>query len=153
LTVEEVLALCGSEEITASDPGPCFLGVNQGRDLHVVIGRRHWQKAGQLVHLGIYRDWEDLDRLMKNFRVSRCVVDAFPETRNTRAFAERHRGKVFLNYYQERQKGKYAWNEWDLTVSCNRTESLDANHNEVMQGQIIVPRESEITREFAQHPS
>jgi hypothetical protein len=58
---------------------------------------------------------------------------------------------VFLNYYQERQKGKYAWNERDLTVSCNRTESLDASHNEVMRGEIILPRECEITREFAGH--
>jgi hypothetical protein len=151
LSAQEVLALCGDEGIAASDPGPCFMGVDQGKDLHVVIGRRHWQKAGQLVHLGIYRDWEDLDSLMKNFSVSRCVVDALPETRNARAFAERQRGKVFLNYYQERQKGKYAWNERDLTVSCNRTESLDASHNEVMQGQLILPRECEITREFAQH--
>jgi hypothetical protein len=151
LSVEEVLTLCGNEGIAASDPGPCSMGVDQGKDLHVVIGRRHWQKAGQIVHLGIYRDWEDLDRLMKNFHVSRCVVDALPETRNARAFAERHQGKVFLNYYQERQKGKYAWNERDMTVSCNRTESLDASHNEVMQGQVIFPRENEITREFAQH--
>jgi hypothetical protein len=151
LSVEEVLALCGNEGIAASAPGPCFMGVDQGKDLHVVIGRRHWQKAGQIVHLGIYRDWEDLDRLMKVFHVSRCVVDALPETRNARAFAEWHKGKVFLNYYQEHQKGKYAWNERDLTVSCNRTESLDASHNEVMQGQIILPRECEITREFAHH--
>jgi hypothetical protein len=151
LSMEEVLHLCGSDGIASSDPGPCSMGVDQGKDLHVVISRHHWQKAGQILHLGIYRDWEDLDWLMKAFHVSRCVVDALPETRNARAFAERYRGKVFLNYYNEHQKGRYAWNERDLTVSCNRTESLDASHNEVMQGQIILPRECEITREFAHH--
>ncbi|MCG2772498.1 MAG: phage terminase large subunit family protein [Desulfobacterales bacterium] len=151
LSVEEVLALCGNEGIVSSDTGPCTMGVDQGKDLHVVIGKKHWDKAGQVPHLGIYKDWEDLDRLMKAFNVSRCVVDALPETRNARAFAERHRGKVFLNYYQEHQKGRYAWNERDMTVSCNRTESLDASHNEIMQGQIILPKECEITRQFAQH--
>jgi hypothetical protein len=151
LSVEEVLALCGNEGIASSDPGPCTMGVDQGKDLHAVIGKRYMGKAGKIVHVGVYRDWEELDRLMKAFNVSRAVVDALPETRNARAFAERHRGKVFLNYYLEKQKGKYKWNEKDLTVACNRTESLDASHNEVMQGQIILPREVEIVREFARH--
>jgi hypothetical protein len=151
LSVEEVLALCGSDGIASEDRGPCFMGVDQGKGLHVVIGKRHPQKAGRIVHLGEYKDWEELDRLMKAFNVSRCVVDALPETRNARAFAERHRGKVFLCFYQEHQKGQYKWNEADLTVSCNRTESLDASHNEVMRGEIVLPRESDAVREFAHH--
>ena len=151
LTVEEVLSLCGSDGIVSSDTGPCFAGIDQGKDLHVVIGKRHPGKAGRIVHLGIYRDWEELDRLMDVFHVSRCVVDALPETRNARAFAERHKGRVWLNYYQEHRKGSYAWNERDLTVAVNRTEALDASHNEIMRGELVLPRESDIVREFAKH--
>jgi hypothetical protein len=151
LSVQEVLALCGSEGIASQDLGPCSMGVDQGKDLHVVIGKRHPQKAGKIVHLEIYKDWEELDRLMRNFNVSRCVVDALPETRNARAFAERHKGKVFLNYYNEHQKGHYAWNEKELIVSCNRTESLDASHREIMDQAIILPKECEITQIFAEH--
>jgi hypothetical protein len=88
---------------------------------------------------------------MKNFNVTRAVVDALPETRNARAFAERHKGRVFLNFYQEHQKGRYAWNEKDLTVSCNRTESLDSSHNEILTGRIVLPKECEVVLEFAQH--
>ena len=153
LTVEEVLALCGSDGIVSSDTGPCFAGIDQGKDLHVVIGKRHPGKAGRIVHLGVYRDWEELDRLMDVFHVSRCVVDALPETRNARAFAERHKGRVWLNYYQEHRKGSYAWNERDLTVAVNRTEALDASHNEIMRAELILPRESDIVREFARHLS
>jgi hypothetical protein len=83
--------------------------------------------------------------------LSICVVDALPETRNARAFAERHKGKVLLNYYFEHQKGSYRWNEKDLTVACNRTESLDASHNEVMNGKVILPKECGIVRVFAEH--
>jgi hypothetical protein len=151
LTIEEVLALCGNEGIASSDPGPSSMGVDQGKDLHVVIGKRDWSKTGKIIHLEVYKDWEELDRLMKNFHVSRCVVDALPETRNARAFAERHKGKVFLNYYSEHQKGSYKWNEKDLTVTCNRTESLDASHKEVMTSQIILPKECGIVKVFAQH--
>jgi hypothetical protein len=151
LSVQEVLALCGNEGIASEDPGPCFMGVDQGKDLHVVVGKRHPVKAGQIVHIGVYKDWEELDRLMRNFNVSRCVVDALPETRNARAFAERHRGKVYLNYYNERQKGSYAWNEKEMIVSCNRTESLDASHREIMEQILVLPKRCEITQTFAEH--
>jgi hypothetical protein len=79
------------------------------------------------------------------------VVDALPETRNARSFAHRHRGRVFLNFYQEHQKGRYRWDERNQTVACNRTESLDASHNGIMNAQIILPKESEVTQEFAHH--
>jgi hypothetical protein len=78
LSIEEVLALCGSEGIASSDSGPCFMGVDQGKDLHVVIGKKDCAKAGEIIHLGVYKDWEELDRLMRVFSVSRCVVDALP---------------------------------------------------------------------------
>jgi hypothetical protein len=151
LSIQEVLDLCGIDGIASQDPGPSFMGVDQGKDLHVIVGKKHLQKAGEIIHLGVYKEWDELDRLIKNFHVGRCVVDALPETRNARAFAQRHQGKVYLNYYNEHQKGHYAWNEKDLTVQCNRTESLDASHREIMEDAIILPKESDIVREFAQH--
>ena len=149
LEISEVLALCGSAGNKTSDAGPCFMGVDQGKDLHVVISKIG--RKDEIIHLGIYKDWSDLDRLMKNFNVARCVVDALPETRNARVFGERHKIRVFLNYYNIHQKGSYKWNEGDLTVSCDRTESLDASHNEIQNGELIIPRESNIVREFAEH--
>jgi len=151
LSIEQVLDLCGSDGISSSDKTMCSMGVDQGTDLHVVIGKKHPRAFGQIVHIGVYKDWEELDRLMKNFHVGLCVVDALPEQRNARAFAERHKRKVYLNFYNERQKGSYAWNERERVISCNRTESLDASHREIMEELIILPRQCEITQEFAQH--
>jgi hypothetical protein len=151
LSVQEVLSLCGNDGIASQDPGPCSMGVDQGKDLHVVIGKKDPQKGGRIVHLGVYKDWEELGRLMKVFNVSRCVVDALPETRNARAFALNHPGKIYLCYYSEHQRGSYAWNERETIVSCNRTESLDASHREILDGKIVLPRECGIAREFAEH--
>lgn len=151
LSIEEILKLCGSDGIASSDPGPTFMGVDQGKLLHTIISKKHLGKAAKVVYISVHKEWEELDGLMKNFKVARAVCDALPETRNAREFAGRHKGKVFLNYYQEHQKGCYRWNEKDLTVACNRTESLDASHNEILQGQIILPKESEVVREFAKH--
>jgi hypothetical protein len=151
LSVHEVLALCGTDGILSSDRGPCFMGVDQGKDLHVVISKTLPTHAAKIIHLGIYQNWEELDRLMKNFNISRAVVDALPETRNARAFSQRHKGKVYLNYYNEHQKGSYAWNQRDLIVQCNRTESMDASHKEIMDEIIVLPKACEIVQEFAEH--
>ena len=151
LSIEEVLALCSNQGNASSDRGPCFMGVDQSNDLHVVIGKRHPGVFGQIVHLGIYKDWEELDRLIKNFNVVRCVVDALPEKRNAVAFANRHKGIIYVNFYNEHQKGSYAWNEKELIVQCNRTESLDASHQEVMEEALILPKKCEITEMFAEH--
>lgn len=150
LSVQEILGLCGNDGMASADNGPCFMGVDQGKDLHVVIGKRSFQKT-LIHHLGVYKDWQELDRLINSFHVSRCVVDGLPETRNARAFAERHRGIVYLNYYNEYQKGKYKWNDGDLTVQCNRTESLDASHQSILKGEIMLPRETDMVRDFALH--
>lgn len=150
LSKEEVLALCGSHGIASSDVGPCSMGVDQGKGLHVVIGKRGADRD-PIVHLGEYRDFEELDRLMTNFNVSRCVIDAMPEMRAARDFAKRFPGRVFLNFYQEHQKGAYAWNEGAMTVACNRTESLDASHKDVTGQKVVLPRECEPVVEFAKH--
>jgi len=151
LSIEEVLACCGSEGVQSSEQAPCFMGVDQGKDLHVVIGKRHPAKKGQIVHIEIYKDWSDLDALMTRFNVIRCVVDAMPEMRNARAFANRFPGKVFLNYYSQYQKGSYKWNEAENIVQVNRTESLDASHKQLSDAEIVLPRKSDIVKEFASH--
>ena len=151
LSIEEVLSLCGDEGIQDYEKDLCSMGVDQGKDLHVVISKTRVSGIAKIVHMGVYLHWEDLDRLIKNYNVYSCVVDALPETRNARAFAERHKGKVYLNYYQIHQKGRYKWNEQDLTVSCNRTESLDASHNEILHKKVTLPKKCDIVREFALH--
>ncbi len=148
LSVEQVLALCGTDGIPTKDIGPCSMGVDQGNDIHVVIGKRLPDK-GKIVYVGVHKDWEELDPLMDHFNVSCCVVDALPEQRNARAFAGRHEGSVYLNYYNEHQKGAYNWNSKDYIVMCNRTESLDASHKEIMEEAVILPKQCDPVQLFA----
>ena len=150
LSVQEVLALCGNDGIASSDTSACTMGVDQGKDLHVVIGKKAVGRD-RIVHVGVYKEWEELDRLMKNFNITICVVDAMPETRNARSFAKKHFGKVFMNYYNISQKGSYKWNEEELIVQCNRTESLDASHKQINDSSIILPKCCDETKVFADH--
>ena len=149
LAKQEVLNLCSDYNNQASDPGPCSMGIDQGKDLHVVIGRRGGDRD-KIVHIGIYKDWKEMDRLMRNFNVSRCVVDALPETRNARDFAERFKDKVYLSYYNRHQKNNYAWNDKEWVVQSNRTESLDASHRQILNARVMLPGQTEVIRLFAE---
>ena len=159
ISLEAVYALCDLYGMAEKDGGPSSMGVDQGNDLHVVIGKAEPERAGKIVHLGVYKDWEKLESLMKDFNVYRCVIDGMPETEKARAFAKKFPGKVYLNFYNEHQKGTYKWNEADLTVSCNRTESLDASQAQILgaagdltgSSKVILPRRSDMVEEFAKH--
>ncbi len=148
MSKEEVLQLCSDYGLAASDSGPCYMGVDQGNYLHVVIGRHHSKK---IVHVGHYLHWEDLPSLMRSFNVAMCVVDGLPEQRNARAFAKKFPGKVFLNFYNVHQKGNCVWNEARMTVSGNRTETLDDSQEALKKAKIILPKACEPVEEFATH--
>jgi len=152
LTIGEVLGLCDSTRPMATeDPGPCYMGVDVGTLIHVVIGKRGQGGKPEIIHVDTFPDWSHLDSLMKRFSIALSVIDGLPETRLSREFARQHRGKVFCCFYNEHQKGSYAWNERELTVTSNRTESLDASHAEINQGLVTLPAESEILGEFETH--
>jgi hypothetical protein len=153
LAVSEVLSLCGDTPIKETDTGPCFLGADIGNVIHAVVSKHHAERGAEIVYMGAFPDWLHLDRLMKRFNVSRAVIDALPETRLSREFAKRHNGKVFCCFYNEHQKGAYAWNEKELTVTANRTESLDASHNMISTEKVLLPKESDTVHEFARHCS
>ncbi len=156
LSVQQVLNCCGQSANASSSESGTFMGVDQGDYLHVVIGKKHPVKAGELIHVGKYaakeeNQWKQLDELMSRFRVTRCVIDGMPETKRARAFAERFNGRVFLCFFNEHQKGSYQWNEASRIVQCNRTEAMDASHREIAEANIIFPKESDAMREFAAH--
>jgi len=148
LTYSEVIKLCGIESIQESDKGPCYMGVDVGSLIHCVIGKKH-DKGAEIVYAGAFPEWSQLNSLVKRFNVVRGVIDGLPETRLSREFAKDNHGKVYCCFYNEHQKGSYGWNEKELTVTVNRTESLDASHEELRQGRVVLPKESEIIQEFA----
>jgi hypothetical protein len=162
LSMQEVFSCCGDTGMSSSSDTGCFMGVDQGSNLHVVIGRHAKNRAGEIIFITVLKGnnesdkadesgWFELDELMNRFRVMRCVVDALPNTKFARNFSDRFRGRVFLNYYNDHQRGSYRWNEKDMVSQCNRTESLDSSHREITTNNIILPRKSDMLITFAEH--
>jgi len=154
LDAMSVLSLCSDRELPKKARGTYLMGVDTGKELHVVIMRWGDVSANDphnVVHLTKCHDFSDLDALMDEFNIWRCVIDGLPETHATRAFAHRHRGRVFLNFFNRHQRGSAKWNHDDYKVDVNRTEALDASRAAVRNKEIILSRQNELIEEFARH--
>lgn len=151
LTKEQVWACCDTYGIESHDLGPCSMGVDQGNDLHVVIGTKRFGKS-RIVYLGIHQEWQELDKLIRQYNVHACVVDALPEKRNAKAFASLVAGRcmVWLNFYVPSRKVG-TWYDDKGLVECDRTESLDESHTQLSAEEIVLPRRSDLVDDFATH--
>jgi len=155
LDATTVLALCGEMSMAESSTGGyCAMGVDTGRDLHVVILRSEEDPDAEgrhLIHLTVCHAFEELDELMGRFDIKRCVIDGLPETHATREFARRHEGRVFMNFFNEHQRGSPNWDRQTRMVQINRTEALDASRAAVRDAKVMLPRRSALVEEFAHH--
>jgi hypothetical protein len=79
------------------------------------------------------------------------VIDAQPELRMVREFADRHHGREYLNYFIESQKGAAHWEPAERILKENRTEALDLSRRVIRDKQVVLPRRCLMVEEFATH--
>src|SRR5712692_3368156 len=155
LDIMSVLSLCSEAvmPMRAEPSGTYTMGIDTGRELHTVVlkGDAADRKRQHVVHLSVCHNFEDLDAILTRYRVTFCVIDGLPETHETRKFAGRHRGVVFMNYINEHQRGAADWDHRTQIVKVNRTEALDASREAVRHQRLILPRQSPIVTESARH--
>ena len=153
LDAEMVLALCGDEPMRGEDDGPCSMGVDTGRDLHVIIMRTDKHDSGRhrVVRLGVCQTFSELGSLLDRFHVDRCVIDGLPETQATREFAARHKGQAYMHFFSEHQRGAPKWNRDAQIVQVNRTEALDASRLAIRDKRVVLPRRDRLMQQFATH--
>ena len=150
-----VLACCGEHGIEDRYRGreQCTMGVDTGKDLHVVVSRflDESREKREVIYIGTRQAYSELDELMEQFNVGTCVIDALPEIHATRDFANRHPGQVYLNYFVESQRGSYSWDTKEWIVRENRTEAMDASRQIVRDRNVVLPRGGKVIQEFASH--
>lgn len=109
-----------------------FMGVDVGRVMHVVI-RAPYNSDGERPQrfAGTVDSFDEVGRLIRQYNVYTCVIDALPETRMARglqaSFAD---GTVWLAYYTGSDQGTKKqepaeWNSREGVVNLDRTRMLD----------------------------
>lgn len=110
-----------------------------------VISRARVLKAGKVL------DFYELDTLMRQYKVSSCVIDSQPETRLALEFANRFYGLVHLCIYGQGVSGKniHLHAEGEHKVTVDRTSWLDASMSRFKGNRIHLPQD--IGLEYRQH--
>jgi len=116
----------------------CFMGVDVGAQLHVCV----IDGNDRVVRILIAHAFSELDNLVASFKAS-VVIDALPETREARHFAERHRGRVLLcQFVKSDQVRDFAVDHAAMTIKADRTQTLDESHAAILQKRVMLPRDA-----------
>jgi len=149
LTVNDVYRCCSQDAMLTSHPGPCAMGVDVGKQLHVVIGFRPNDRMCKIAWVGRVSEFSDLHDLAQRFHVADTVIDALPETRKCREFQAAEQHAVHLCEYKEHQKVGPTWTT-DGICAVNRTEICDTTHTLVVEpGMLAIPRRNPEIEEYA----
>ena len=145
-----VWGCCGPDYMATRSEGPCFCGVDVGKELNVVIGIRKTKELMKILHVARVGSFNDLHELNDRFNVSTCVIDYKPEIHKVRDFQRQEPYSVFACDYIERKSNAASWDEKDLMVKVNRTEICDATHDLVITpGRLELPSKNKELEVFA----
>jgi hypothetical protein len=155
LTLELLEAAKGREPYPMpSSSKVSAMGVDVGTPfLHVEVSEFPQGIHGfkKVVWAGKCRDFDECARLMHQFNVVACVVDANPERRAAEAFRDKFIGRVFLAFYPN--DAKMAKNEsWQFAtgkVNLHRTFYIDQVVGRYRINSVLLP--TDIPDEYLKH--
>lgn len=140
--------------------GVRVLGVDVGTWIHYEVGEYQLTKGytTDVNVLSNYRvldqnkvpNFEDLDKLMRQWQIHTCVIDANPDRRKAREFSSRFPGFVYLCFYANGCKGNECnVNQEASTISVDRTNWLDASIGRFKSHRIALP--ADLQEEYIVH--
>lgn len=126
------------------------MGIDVGKYLHIIITEWYVEIVGQdvsirsqarVICMAKELHFEQLDRYMRDFNVSYCVIDANPERRKSLEFSQRFPGRVSCCFYATGIANSKVINANDeqMTVSVDRTTWLDLTLSRYRNGKITLP--------------
>jgi endogenous inhibitor of DNA gyrase (YacG/DUF329 family) len=134
------------------------MGVDVGKLLHVVIRARPDGKGERRqLFAGAVMNFDEVSRLMQQYQVNTCVVDALPETRSARAFQAEHKDKkVWLCHYVSAESGakKSGPVQWDArhgNVNADRTWTLDITFSRFYDKSNVLPANIKSVADYHKH--
>lgn len=144
LTRQDVYDCCSSDAIARESYKTCAMGVDVGKELHVVIGypegEKEKKKKKRVLYVGRVEDFGQLHDLAEKFNVKSAVLDIEPETRKVREFQDAESYRIYLCDYQENLRQGRVIHEDRRMVVIRRTEICDTTHEMVVRNELILPR-------------
>jgi hypothetical protein len=161
---ESELTACIGESVRRTTGRSGFfmtMGVDVGTHLHVEIDEWHFKKGGYGIDVNLLgtprvvtmlkvKEFEELDLLMRDFGIHYCVIDANPERRKAREFAQRFYGRVRQCFYGKGVTGKVIKDRpEEMEITVDRTSWLDLSLGRYRTKSISIPKDTTI--EYKDH--
>lgn len=162
---DEMIANCMGEYFCQTDTrGTSFItmGVDVGNNLHVELC--DWKIINNLPGaddintrsvckvIAIYKlkHFEELDQLMLQYNVQKCVLDLNPERRKVQEFCARWYGRAEgCEYPLSTSTRSVVANEAESTIQVDRTAWLDMSLGRFRNGTIKIPKD--VSFEYREH--
>lgn len=164
LTFAELLACKRGHKNSTYTPNKLVtMGIDVGKVLHIeidewsVIKNAHeldmiLNAKPKVIYIGTQPNFEDLVKLMAEFRVMYAVIDANPEKRQALTFVNRYYGRARMCYYVRGVIGKtvnFGKDPNEPTVQVDRTSWLDQSLGRFRTGLIELPYDT--PQEYMDH--
>lgn len=136
----------------------CYMGVDVGRVLHVVVRTLADFTTGetQQLYAGT-TDWQGLERLTKIYRPRVVVIDALPESTKAREYQDKFpRNMVWVSYFVNQMVGNKreaiaVFDPKERKVLVDRTRSLDATFAGFYAGTSTLPANIRGVEDYYNH--
>jgi hypothetical protein len=120
------------------------MGVDVGGRHHFRISSKGPDGRRYIRKMGAVKTWVELDTLLDQYKVRRCVIDALPELHACEAWASKHQGRVIRAFYPNAANlnGQLFQPDADKiedVVRINRTMAMDAVYSNIAAAKEIWP--------------
>ena len=144
-----VLSRCTSSPNQMVSTGETAMGVDIGKQIHVVIGIRTAREAYDILNVSRVNNLNELHDLALKMNVRSGVIDSGPHDHGVREFQKTEPYKIYLCQYSEQMPGKPKFDGKTGMVKCNRNEWMDKVHTTFTENRIRIPRPSVEVNEYA----
>lgn len=130
---------------------PVFIGIDVGKDLHMVIMQGYGDQQRRIVDVRI-ETWDGIRQIFNMLNERKvywtAVMDAAPEKAMAEATARMYRGNLWLAYYHDpkNMSDLASWAPADPysgkthnSVRIDRTMAIDTAHNLIAKGRLTLP--------------
>lgn len=144
-----VLSRCGNAQNQMISTGETVMGVDVGKEIHVVIGIKTGRESYEILHVGRYTNLHELHDIALKMNVNQAVIDSGPHDHGIREFQKAEPYTIYLCQYSEQMPGNPHFDRKTGMVKVNRNEWCDKVHATFSENRVKIPRLSIETKEFA----
>jgi hypothetical protein len=160
MEVAHVIAMCGSHGMEERTDVPTCIGADIGpKTHHVVVGRKEYGGSVKIIWMGETKPntatnpneaWNDLQEIRKKFD-GYMVLDGLPEPKKALNLTKENPYRAWACFYSNSPSTGERWDDDQKKITVYQSMAMDASHQMLQDGKVVLPRKSDLIMEFAKH--